>query len=113
MGWSKKEDSLTICTSMRCHVNRDTYFEPLGEVEGFVRPGGSGARVGITSVSTECKCQWVGLGYIGDLSNGDLRSNDDPRTRLRYPTYAIDVIIDLVKPTIKLFRESGAMVSVP
>ena len=56
MGWSKKEDSLTICMSMRCHVNRDTYFEPLGEVEGFVRPGGSGARVGITSVSTECKC---------------------------------------------------------
>ena len=55
MGGPKKEDSLTIRTSMRCHLDRVSYFEPLGEVEGFVRPCGSGARVCISGVSTEYK----------------------------------------------------------
>lgn len=52
-------------------------------------------------------------GFIADLSYEDLRSNDDPRTRLRNPTYASDIIIDLVKPTIKLFLECGAIISIP
>lgn len=55
MGWPKKEDSFTIRTSVRCHLNRVSHFEPHGEVKGFVRPGGSGPRVGISGVSTECK----------------------------------------------------------
>ena len=53
MGRPEKEDSLTSRTSMRCYLNRVSYFEPLGEVEGFVRPGGSGARISITGMSTE------------------------------------------------------------
>ena len=55
----KKEDSFTIRTSMRCNLGRVSVSEPLGEVEGFVRPGGSGARVGIPSVPTELRYQWV------------------------------------------------------
>ena len=62
MGRPKKEDSLTIRTSMRCHLNGVSSSEPLGEVEGFVRPRGSGARVGISGMSTVQKYQWVGLG---------------------------------------------------
>lgn len=53
----KKEDSFTIRTSMRCHLGRVSDFEPVGQVEGFVRPGGSGARVGIPSVPTDFKDQ--------------------------------------------------------
>ena len=55
MGWPQKEDSLTIRTSMRYHLSRVSYLEPLGEVKRFVRPGGGGSRVGISGVSTECK----------------------------------------------------------
>ena len=49
----KKEDSFTIRTSMGCHSGQVSDFEPLGEVKGFVRPGSSGARVGIPSVPTK------------------------------------------------------------
>ena len=58
----EKEDSFTIRTSMKCHLGRVPDFAPLGEVERFVRPGGSGARVGIPGVPTDLKDQWVNEG---------------------------------------------------
>ena len=51
----KKKDSFTVRTSTRSLLGRVLDSEPLGEVKGFVRPGGSGARVGISSVSRVCK----------------------------------------------------------
>ncbi len=42
---------------MRYHQGRISGFEPLGEVEGFVRPSGSGARVGVPGVPTGFKDQ--------------------------------------------------------
>ena len=54
---SKKEDSFTLRTSMKWSLGRVSDFVPLGEVEGFVSPGGSGARVGIPSVPIEFKDQ--------------------------------------------------------
>ena len=53
----KKEDSFTIRTSMKCYSGQVLDFEPLGEVEGFVRPGSSGARVGIPSMPTKSNDQ--------------------------------------------------------